>query len=510
MLKYNNLSDLLARSFEEFASNDAFEESGKNVFTYRETHKKTCQIEGFLTEKGVERGGRIAICTDKSLDTLVCILGTILQGSVYIPMDILAPTKRIQIILDDSQATGLIGDGALVDALIASNKAQDKWPIPGTSLQYVLLKKTGAGKIKVPKDLAYILYTSGSTGTPKGVMITHTNALSFIQWGATTFTLSSKDIFSSVAPFHFDLSVFDIFVAIWHGSKVVLMNNKTIRNPLMISELIEQKAITVWYSTPTALMLLQRYGKLNRYNHESLRIVNFAGEVFPKTQLKQLKQAWPEAQFYNLYGPTETNVCTWKPIPDVLESDFSSSNIGKCCAHLDCRILDINKEIKDPIPGQRGELIVSGASVSPGYLDLPAERQNSLFQDNQNSTWYKTGDLVHVNNQGEFEFIGRTDRMIKRNGYRVELNEIEKTLEQHDAIDRVCVINCKSKDQVILRAFIQGNTTEPTTRTSLKPYASDRLPSHMIPDEWVWINQIPLTSTQKIDYQKLIEWEVIQ
>ena len=166
-----------------------------------------------------------------------------------------------------------------------------------------------------PDDLAYILYTSGSTGVPKGVMLTHRNATSFVDWCSSVFTPAEDDRFSSHAPFHFDLSILDIYVSLKHGASVHLIPDELGKKPRDLARFIADRRITVWYSTPAILSLLGEFGDLARLDCSALRLVLFAGEVFPVKQLRRIAGLWPSPDYYNLYGPTETNVCTFSKIP---------------------------------------------------------------------------------------------------------------------------------------------------------------------------------------------------
>jgi non-ribosomal peptide synthetase component F len=159
-------------------------------------------------------------------------------------------------------------------------------------------------------DLAYILYTSGSTGKPKGVMLSHDNAVSFVDWCSEVFTPSASDRFSSHAPFHFDLSILDIHVALKHGATLVLVAEERGKDPTHLADLIEHEGITIWYSAPSILSLLAQFGGLAGRRFPGLRLVLFAGEVFPVKHLRSLCQLVPGPRYFNLYGPTETNVCT--------------------------------------------------------------------------------------------------------------------------------------------------------------------------------------------------------
>ena len=208
-------------------------------------------------------------------------------------------------------------------------------------------------------DLAYILYTSGSTGIPKGVMLTHHNAASYVDWCTEVFKPSEEDRFSSHAPFHFDLSILDIYVPIKHGARVDLIPDELGKSPRGLATFISSHKITVWYSTPAILSLLAEFGQLEKFDYSALRLVLFAGEVFPVKQLRKVTIQWPTAAYYNLYGPTETNVCTYAPIPlPISESRTDPYPIGWACSH--CKALVLDPENQAVNSGEEGLLYISG------------------------------------------------------------------------------------------------------------------------------------------------------
>src|SRR5262249_39043293 len=220
-------------------------------------------------------------------------------------------------------------------------------------------------------DLAYILFTSGSTGQPKGVMLSHANALTFLDWGREALgPWTDDDRFSSHAPLHFDLSVFDLFAACRNAATLVLIGEALARDPGRLGDFLAERAISVWYSAPSILSLLAERGGLDRPGFPAPRLVLFAGEGFPIPSLRRLRAAWPRARMWNLYGPTETNVCTAHPIPDEIAADREAPfPIGRVCPPLRARVVDHGG--RDVSPGTLGELVIAGPGVMRGYFGRP-------------------------------------------------------------------------------------------------------------------------------------------
>jgi len=350
-------------------------------------------------------------------------------------------------------------------------------------------------------DLAYILYTSGSTGMPKGVMLTHENAVSFVEWCSSVFGPTHEDRFSSHAPFHFDLSVFDIYVAIKHGAALYLIGEELGKNPRDLARFIATHRLTIWYSTPSILTMLVQFGNLAAHDTSSLRIVLFAGEVFPVKHLRGLKQLWPGPTYYNLYGPTETNVCTFARIPEVIPGDRETPYpIGVPCAHCDALVLD--DQLRDMPAGEEGLLFISGPSLFRGYWNRPVENDAAFFE-RDGRRWYNTGDVVRwVEGEG-FLYVGRKDRMVKRRGYRIELGEIERALYTHPMIREAAVVSVPDADAgTRIVAFLSCRGAAPSI-VELKTFCAKALPSYMSPDRFIVQETLPKTSTDKVDYQTL-------
>lgn len=506
MQKMPDLKSLLRLSAEKHPHRPALLAPGREPVAYAQVYETALELAHFLAAQGVRTGHRVGFCLPKSALSVYAIFGIMENGAAYVPLDSEAPESRNQYILEDCQACGLITSPGLAqqyaDALGAN--VRERLDIPGLPLVWLGLQHPAAKPLAIPAQLAYILYTSGSTGLPKGVLITQQNALCFVEWAGDEFGITENDVFSSIAPFHFDLSVFDLFTAMRHGASVLLIDAQMAKNPMQLAELIAQHQISVWYSTPTTLKMMLRFGRMERHDHQSLRLVLFAGEVFPLTPLREIQERWAMARFYNLYGPTETNVCTFHPIPEhIPEGHPPPFPIGRACPFAQCRVL-VEEQSHALQTGLEGELIVAGLSVMPGYLNLP-ERNAQAFLTENGTQWYRTGDIVRVNDELELEYVSRLDRMIKRHGYRIELGEVEAALHRHPAISEAGVISVElANNEIQIAAFYTTKNGHPAIPfLALKDFLAGQLPGYMIPDKLIHLEETPKTATYKINYPAL-------
>jgi len=405
-------------------------EPGQGSITYGELNALANQLRDRLYHLGVRRGDRVGIYLHKSIDSLAAIMGILKTGAAYVPVDPGAPVSRNAYILADCQVKAVVIEDCFVHDLTS------EWGASGDTSRFLILNGTGGGEsmkemldqaqVSMPispgesvtpslDDLAYILYTSGSTGKPKGVMLTNRAAISFVDWCSEAFEPDHSDRFSSHAPFHFDLSILDIYLPIKHGASLVLISEEIGKDTARLAATISESNITIWYSAPSILGFLAQYGKLEQYDYSSLRTVLFAGEVFPVKHLRALKKLIPNPRYFNLYGPTETNVCTFYEIPEIIpENRMNPFPIGKACSNYRIRILDeLGQEVP---PGSEGELCANGDGMMIGYWNLPEKTANAFLVDSSGNKWYKTGDIVSEGPDGNYIYVARRDRMVKKRG----------------------------------------------------------------------------------------------
>jgi amino acid adenylation domain-containing protein len=513
------LHDLLARSATRHAERVALREPDGRTITYRELAALSARVRDRLAALGVGRGERVGLHLHKSIDAVAALFGVLECGAAYVPVDPTAPATRNGYIFADCSVKALIVEDGPRPAVVAEMERL------GVTPPMIVTQGTGGGGPlraaldgldasspapgtrtvdPAPDDLAYILYTSGSTGKPKGVMLSHRNATSFVAWCAETFAPTADDVFSSHAPFHFDLSILDLYVPLAHGAALVLIPEDTGKEPLALADLIARERITVWYSTPSILSLLVQYGKLEGRDCASLRTVLFAGEVFPVVHLRALVALWPHPRYFNLYGPTETNVCTWYEIPATIPPERAEPfPIGRVCSHLEGLVVGPGGE---PVAdGEEGELVIRGAGVTSGYWNLPDLTARAFLERPDGGRWYRTGDLVVAEPGGDLRFLGRNDRMVKKRGYRVELGEIEASLYRHPGVREAAVVAVPDAEGLKIRAHLVTRDGGRLSIIELKRFCGSLLPKYMIPDAFSFHAELPRTSTDKTDYQRLIQ-----
>ncbi len=514
------LEDSVAR----FADRIAIREPGDATISYRELGALSDRLRDRLVALGVEPGDRVGIYLRKSIDTVASIFGVLKTGAAYVPVDPSAPPARNAYIFGNCAVKVVITEWRFEAGLVRHLAEENSSPFllvveevgGGGGLRGALFAADAAISAArtihtSPNALAYILYTSGSTGKPKGVMLTQRNATSFVDWCSDTFAPVPEDVFSSHAPFHFDLSILDIYTPLKHGATLALIPEDIGKDPQKLAALIHDARITVWYSTPSILSLLVQYGKLDTYDLSHIRTVLFAGEVFPIVHLRALHALLPKPGYYNLYGPTETNVCTFYELPRTFPADRTDPfPIGVVCSYLEAVVVD--DEGNEVTKGERGELCIRGASVTPGYWNLPEQTSKAYLTvgvGNVSTTpWYKTGDIVTEEAGGVYIYAGRKDRMVKKRGYRVELGEIESCLYRHPDVREAAVVAIPDNELGLkVRAHLSTRDGGRISVIALKGFCAQHLPGYMVPDVFSFHPELPKTSTEKTDYQALMRME---
>lgn len=519
------LHHLLTESAARFPTKEAIRFQGEGM-TYAELDRITNQLARALQNAGVQRGDRVGVYVHKSLATVVGVFGVMKAGGVYVPLDPNAPAKRhayitrncdIKVIVSAANKMemlpGFYEAGTPLQTIVLTDDDDHVLtPLPETAeiISWDSVRRFDDGPVSdqgvIETDLAYILYTSGSTGLPKGVMIAHRTIFTFINWAVQRLQMTEADRVTSHAPIHFDLSTFDIYATIKVGGTVVLVPEKLSVFPVRLASLLQDERITVTYLVPSILSLMVNYGKLDAHDFSTLRTILFAGEVFPIKYLRQLVAAIPHVDYFNLYGPTETNVCTYYKVQpnDILPECTEPVPIGIACENIEVFAVDDRGQLVSK-PGQEGELWVRGSCVAQGYWGDPEKTAkgfvHNTYQPNYNEVAYRTGDIVVLDEDGiNWRYIGRRDHMIKSRGYRIELGEIESVLYSHQNVKEAAVVAIP--DDLIgnrIKAFVVAMDKNGLTAKDLEDHCRQRLTRYMMPESIEFRDALPKTSTGKIN-----------
>jgi amino acid adenylation domain-containing protein len=516
------LQQLLQQSAARFPEKMAVWARERSI-NYGELEARSNQLAHLLQQHGVRKGDRVGIYFPKCVESVVAMLGILKAGGVYVPLDPQAPPDRIGYIigncgirvlttradkrrnLDEATLASLAATILVDEAPHTSNGGGVvPWSMlseyPASHAPHLTLTET---------DLAYILYTSGSTGRPKGVMLTHQNALTFVEWCAATFQITSDDRLSNHAPLHFDLSVFDVYNTLEAGASLYMITEDLALFPSRLAEFIGAHRITVWYSVPSALILLLLHATLDPERLKQLRMILFAGEVFPMKYLRQLADRLSFVDLYNLYGPTETNVCTYYKVERERLAAMDKLPIGIACENTEVFAVNDRNEIVLQAGGT-GELYVRGPAVTYGYWADPEKTRKMVvpntFQKHFDEKAYRTGDLVQLAEDGNYYFLGRLDSMIKSRGYRIELGEIESALLSHPSVREAVAVAVP--DDIVgsrIRAVVAFHDGVKVMPAELQQYCGTRIPKYMIPEAIDFRTELPKTSTGKIDRVQLAQ-----
>ena len=455
--------------------------------TYGELDQEADALACALASQGAGPGDRVAMWLPKSARAVAVMQAALRLGAAYVPIDPLGPIARTVRVIQDC-APRVVVTTAEYATRLRQHGIAGAMPYP-EGLKRVPPNPDPGGD---PGDLAYILYTSGSTGDPKGVCLSHRNALAFVDWAVAEIGACQADRFANHAPFHFDLSVLDLYAAFRVGASVHLIPTETSFAPALLVDYLLQRKITIWYSVPSALILMARDGGMMDVPPSafSLRVLLYAGEPFPIKYLRQLRNHLP-VRILNLYGPTETNVCAFYEVTSIPEDQVRSVPIGTACSGD--RIWVERADGTRAGPGEEGELVVDGPTVMLGYWGQPP----------QDGRPYRTGDRVTLLESGDCQYLGRRDGMIKVRGHRVEVGEIEAALHTHPGIADVAVLlSGAAMDAKIVAYVVPAGDVAPDI-LELKRHCAAALPRHSIIDAVRNVRALPRTGTGKLDRRSL-------
>ena len=481
--------------------------SGEEQLSYRQLNERANRLAHYLRKLGVGPEVLVGICVERSLEMVVGLLGVLKAGGAYVPLDPAYPKERLAFMLEDSRVPVLITQKSLIERLPTPNATvlcldRDWGEISSESQDNPL-------PLNTPDNLAYVIYTSGSTGIPKGALIEHYNVVRLFRATSSWFHFSPNDVWTLFHSYAFDFSVWELWGALLHGGRLVIVPFEVSRSPQEFYELLCREQVTVLNQTPSAFrLLLGAEESIIDSNRLALRLVIFGGEALDFQSLKPWfdRHGDQRPQLINMYGITETTVhVTYRVIKEMDLHPGMSSLIGVPIPDLQLYVLDPYRNLV-PV-GVPGELYVGGAGLGRGYLNrakLTEERFVShSIDDGKGRRLYRSGDLVRRRANGDIEYLGRMDSQVKIRGHRMELGEIEAVLREHPALrNAVVLVREDVPGDKRLVGYVVATNPSPATG-ELRSFLQRKLPDYMVPAMFVFMESFPLTPNGKIDHRAL-------
>ena len=469
--------------------------------TYGDLNAQANRLARHLRSLGVGPERHVAICLDRSIGMVVALLAVLKAGAAYLPLDPEYPPARLAYMRADAEVAAVVTEAKWA-ALVGDDLAPIVWLDDALPLDH-----HDDGNLDVairPDHLAYVIYTSGSTGAPKGAMNTHRGLTNRLRWMQDAFDLGPDDAVLHKTSVGFDVSVWELFWPLMAGARLVLARPGAHRDPVSLSRLIADEAITTVHFVPSMLRVFLDAAAMERCR--ALRRVVCSGEPLT-APLQRRFFSRLGAALHNLYGPTEAAIdVTWWPCQPTDEAE--TVPIGRPIANTAIYLLDRDGQ---PTPvGVPGELCIGGVGLARGYVRRPALTADRFVPDpfggRSGVRLYRTGDLARYRADGAIEYLGRTDQQIKLRGQRIELGEIETALVAHPAIKSVAVL-LRSDDEAepCLCAYVEGVEGVPLAADDLRAFLKSELPSSMIPAAFVFVPSMPTTTSGKLDRRRLAE-----
>lgn len=491
--------------------------------TYQALNEQANQLAWLLIHKGVGKNVPVGILVDRSFQTVVGILAILKAGGAYVPLDPGYPEERIAYILAHSGAKLLLTENRLLEKagrigqeqqieLVNLSLFQEDYAASAmdAARREQALSTSNPPTTSSGADWMYIMYTSGSTGKPKGVLVTHANVHNFLAWSIADFRLRADDVFMLVTSISFDISVFELFGALLSGGRLCILTQDRLKDMDRLLAYMEQQQVSIWHSVPSLMVQLTTYLKANKERHghsfvlPSIRHVLLGGEAWSFALAKQVRQVLPSADIRNMYGPTETTiwVSSYQVEPEAeadAETPYGAVLIGKPIANNQIMILAPDGNVCPP--GVIGEIYVAGQNVTSGYFRDEERTSQAFIQRAGGQLCYKTGDLGRYLPDGNIEFIGRRDQLVKVRGYRIELGEIEHALRDAAALQQIAVTTVKDGETSKIVCYYTAD--RPLPMGQLKEYARKKLPEYMVPAQFFHVEQFWLTPNGKMDWKAM-------
>jgi amino acid adenylation domain-containing protein len=489
------------------------------TLTWAQLARRAHGLARVLVDTGLSRGGRVAVWLSRGPAVAVGFHGTLAAGGTLVPIDPRSPVDQVVRILRATGATHLVSEperrDLVSDALAACPDVAHVIGLePGEDLAVpcvawaTVLEQASDRPPAVPVielDPAYILHTSGSTGLPKLILHTHHSAMSFVDWAAAEYALTSDDRLTNHSSHHTCFATFDFYAAARVGATTLILTPAALMMPGSLSALLERECATVWYSVPAALVQLSLRGDLESRDLRSMRWVLFAGETFPGKHLRRIRQQLPGARFSHVYGSTEVNVCTYYHLPEHGDPG-GPLPIGRACSTARALVADAGLQ---PVPdGEVGELFVRGSTVMSGYWGDPERNAQVLVRralgGGLDELYFKTGDRARVLPGGNLAFVARADRQVKVRGHRVELEEVETALLSLASVEEAVVFTVPDGEgSSALRAAVVVGAGAPPNEREILGDLRRTLPAYALPSAISFVASMPRTPTGKVDVKVL-------
>ena len=462
--------------------------SGDRTLTYGELRRRSDGLAGYLTKRFGDDHRPIAVLGHREPEMPIAFVGTVKSGRPYVPIDTALPQTRIDQILASSRAALTLTP----DQIRQFSSSEPGGPIMPVE----------------ENDPFYILFTSGSTGEPKGVMITLGCLEHFISWMLAEQEFSKgAEVFLNQAPFSFDLSVMDLYCSLTTGGTLFSISRDLIENPKKLYRALASSGVTTWVSTPSFAQMCLVEDKFAEAMLPRVRRFLFCGETLAPQTAAQLLARFPRAQVWNMYGPTEATVATTSiEIDGAILEKYSTLPVGRGMPGTEIFIVDENGA--ELSPNDRGEIIIAGPNVSPGYVGRSDLTVRAFFEYSGLRA-YKTGDLGRFRDNLLF-FEGRIDEQIKLSGYRIELGDVEANLRALPTIrDAVVIPVIKNGAAQSLSAFVslaaRNETSDFKLAHNLRTQLGERLPAYMLPRKFIFLDAFPMTANGKVDRTALAQ-----
>ncbi len=481
-----------------------------HAMSYKELLEKSNALASYLIETYGEDKTPIVVYGAKEHEMLICFLACVKSGHAYIPVESSFPYERVKDIVENS-GTKLIFNIGMCNYDFQNCKIKSLEEITELINRYKF-KKPDTNYMLKDNDVYYILYTSGSTGKPKGVQITLSCIESFIKWGLSLCNGREKNsVFMNQAPFSFDLSVMDLYLSLASGATLYSIDKTMISSMKKLFEGFETSNIGIWVSTPSFADMCLSDSNFNESMLPNLKLFLFCGETLTNSCVEKLKSRFKQAEVINMYGPTEATVAvTSVQVTDEICNKINPLPVGK--VKDDCIIKIVDKEGKEVLEGEKGEIIIAGDSVSLGYYKNE-EKTKKVFStmkvNGDEKRCFKTGDEGYIK-EGMLYYQGRIDFQIKLNGFRIELEDIENNLRKLKEVKNCIVIPIIDNEKIkYLSAAVVLNKEITSDNFSamlgIKKNLKEFLPEYMIPRKIVIKESLPMTTNGKVDRKVLSE-----